>query len=213
MYQMHPIIEAIYDNVPYTYKGVIAAAHPWSGYYEIDKGLWITAHFTQFIEPGWVYLNSGCSSGTDNSYLALKDPNTGDVTIIILNRGINETEYTFNLSNLNVSVFHAWGTDEENQFYKMSDMPVKSDSFIISIPPKSIYTLSTTTGQQKGSPSNGIPENSALSLPYTDNFEIYEYGKQPYYTADQSGAFEISSGGKDNKKCLKQIITLALIQP
>jgi galactosylceramidase len=206
MYQMHPVIEAIYDNVPYTYKGVIAAAHPWSGHYEIDNGLWVTAHFTQFIEPGWVYLDSGCSSGADNSYLTLKNPGTDDVTIIILNRGVSDTEYIFNLNNLNVNNLYAWGTDEENQFYQMAGIPAASGGFAITVPPKTIYTLSTTSGQRKGEPADGIPGDTALALPYLDNFDGYEPGGQPRYTVDQSGAFEISSDGLSGN-CLKQLIT------
>ena len=208
MYQMHPVIEAIYDNVPYTYKGVIAAAHPWSGYYEIDAGLWITAHFTQFIEPGWVYIDSGCSSETEHSYLTLKDQSTGNFSIIILNRSSTEMDYNFKLTNLPGNVLHAWGTNEENYFYTMGDVIVQSGGFSLTIPANTIYTLTTTWGQQKGMPKHAIPSNTLLSLPYADNFESYNAGQQPKYTVDQSGAFEIADQGKNGGKCLKQIITM-----
>jgi galactosylceramidase len=208
MYQMHPVIEAIYDNVPYTYKGVIAAAHPWSGYYEIDAGLWVTAHFTQFIFPGWDYIDSGCFSGSEHSYLTLKDPSTGNFSIIILNRGSSDMDYNFKLSNLPGNILHAWGTNEENHFYTMADVIVQSGSFSITIPANTIYTLTTTWGQQKGMPAHTIPGNTVLPLPYSDNFESYDTGKQPKYTVDQSGVFEIVDQGKNGGKCLKQIITM-----
>jgi galactosylceramidase len=208
MYQMHPVIEAIYDNVPYTYKGVIAAAHPWSGYYEIDAGLWVVAHFTQFIFPGWVYIDSGCSSGSEHSYLTLKDPNTNAFSIIVLNRGPADIDYVFNLTNLPVEVLHAWGTNEENYFYTMGDVMVQSGKFSLTVPANTIYTLTTTWGQQKGKPAHTIPNNNLFPLPYADNFESYNAGKQPKYTVDQSGAFEITNQGKNGGKCLKQIITL-----
>jgi galactosylceramidase len=207
MYQMHPVIEAIYDDVPYTYKGVIAAAHPWSGYYEIDAGLWVTAHFTQFIFPGWYYIDSGCSSGSEHSYLTLKEQGTGAFSIIILNRGPTDVDYNFNLTNLAGEVLHAWGTNEEDHFYTMADIIIHGGSFSITVPAKTIYTLTTTWGQQKGRPSHAIPSNTLLALPYSDDFEKYDIGKQPNYTVDQAGAFEITDQGKNGGKCLKQIIT------
>jgi galactosylceramidase len=208
MYQMHPVIEAIYDNTPYTYKGIIAAAHPWSGYYEIDPGLWVAAHFTQFIDPGWVYIDSACSCGTEHNYLTLKDPDTGDFSIVILNRCSVGIDYVFNLTSLSADVLHVWGSDEENQFYPMADITARSGGFSLTIPANTIYTLTTTRGQRKGRPAHAIPGNTLLSLPYADNFEGYCLGKQPKYTVDQSGAFEIADRGKNNGKCLKQIITL-----
>jgi galactosylceramidase len=207
MYQMHPVVEAVYDNVPYTCKGVIAAAHPWSGYYEIDPGLWVTAHFTQFIEPGWVYIDSGCSCGMEHNYLTLKDPNTGDFSIVILNRGSAAIDYVFNLTNLPAGALHAWGSDGENQFYAMADIMTRSGGFSLTVPGNTIYTLTTTRGQRKGRPAHAIPGNTLLPLPYAENFENYGTGKQPKYTVDQSGAFEIAGQGKNGGKCLKQIIT------
>jgi galactosylceramidase len=209
MYQMHPIIEAIYDHVPYTHKGILRAAHPWTGHFEIDKGLWVTAQFTQFISPGWIYVDSGCSSGTDNSYLTLKDPAAGDFSIIILNRGNREREYIFILEGLEADFLYLWGTDNKDQFYQSENVPVKGGRFTVTVPAETIYTLTTTRGQQKGCPKFDIPEKGALDLPYLENFEKYKPGKQPGYTVDQAGAFEIAEGGKGGGNCLKQIISLS----
>lgn len=206
-YIMHPIIEAIYDNVPYTYKGILVASHPWSGNYSIEPSLWVVAQFTQFIEPGWYYINSGCSTGSEHSYLTLKDTETNDFTIILLNRSDSSETFSITLNDLEATTLHAWQTTEEEQFKKLDDIAVSSSSISIALPPNSICTLTTTTGQTKGTPSNSIPSETSFTLPYSDSFDSYEIGKQPQYTVDQSGAFEIADGGKDGTKCLRQIIT------
>lgn len=208
-YVMHPVIEAIYDNVPYTYKGIIEASHPWSGYYKIEPSLWVVAHFTQFTEPGWYYLNSGCASGSEHSYLTLKNNATDDISIILLNRSSSTETFGVTLSGLSVSSLNVYQTTEEEQFVSLPPLSVVSSSFSITLPPNSIVTLTTTTGQSKGVPEHSIPTSVSFPLPYTDNFNSYQIGKQPKYTVDQSGAFEISDGGRDGSNALKQIITLS----
>lgn len=209
-YQMHPVIEAIYDNAPYTYKSLLAAAHPWTGHYSVEPSLWVTAQFTQFMQPGWNYIDSGCSSGSERSYLTLKDTQTGDFSIIVLNRGASDAEYTFQLSNLPANILHLWKTTEQEQFVQSRDLTVTGGAVNVTVPAYSICTLTTTTGQQKGQPAHAIPEATSFPLPYTDNFQSYELGKQPLYTIDQSGAYEIHEGGRNGAKCLKQIITQSI---
>jgi hypothetical protein len=54
-----------------------------------------------------------------------------------------------------------------------------------------VWTVSTLTGQQKGShPTPPI----ALSFPadYSDNFESYTVGQEANYFTDQTGVWEIS---------------------
>ena len=207
MYQIHPVIEAVYDNVPFTCKGIISAAHPWSGHYEIDKGLWVLAHFTQFVKPGWRYIDSGCLGGEYDSYLTLKSQISNDISIVILNRGAEKTDYRFELPDFSGRTFYVWMTDSNNQFYRTPDINAASGVFDFVIPPQTICTLTTTAGQKKGAPKNAIPANTELTLPYADDFRNYLPGKQPRYTVDQSGAFEIVREGKNNGNCLKQIIT------
>lgn len=206
-YVMHPVIEAIYDNVPYTYKGIIVADHPWTGHYKIEPSLWVVAQFTQFTQPGWYYINSGCSSGSEHSYLTLKDSTTGDFSIILLNRSPSSETFNLTLNGLTASSLHVWQTTEENQFVNLPDVTVTDGAVSVILPPNAICTLTTTTGQSKGEPSHTIPTTTSFTLPYGDNFNSYEIGKQPKYTVDQAGAFEIATGGKENSQCLRQIIT------
>ncbi len=205
-YEMHPAVEALYDNTPYSYKSIITATNPWTGHYDIEPGLWVTAQFTQFIEPGWVYLDSGCAHSTDTAYITLKNPSTNDYSIIILNRSTSDETYQFNLTGaLKSGALKVWATSEQAQFIQKPSITPVSNAFTITVPAGSIYSLTTTTGQQKGQATYSNPTATDFTLPYTDNFESYTVGKQPKYTIDQSGAYEIASSGSG--KYLRQVIT------
>lgn len=206
-YVMHPIIEAIYDSVPYTCKSILLASSPWTGHYEVQSGLWVVSQFTQFIQPGWQFIESACYSSPLCSYVVLEDPQTGGVSIIILNRSDEKQRFSFTLENMAVPCFHRWETCEKQQFIQMADIYVTDATLSIELGPQSICTLTTTTGQQKGRPRYPVPKQTRFALPYKDDFDSYQIGRQPKYTIDQGGAFEISAGGKDGSLCLKQVLS------
>lgn len=206
-YVMHPIIEAIYDNVPYTCKGILVASHPWSGHWQVEPSLWVVAHFTQFTKPGWKYIDSACFVSKSISSLTLYDPKKDDYSIIILNMSDKSETVIIDSDFLKNDSLYLWTTNEKEQFIQREKCKRENGVFTLTLEAKSICTLTTTIGQKKGEPKNKIPLSTAFSLPYYDDFSSYESGKQPLYTVDQSGAFEIVEEGKDGAKCLKQIIT------
>ena len=209
-YVMHPIIEAIYDNVPYTCKSILLASNPWTGHYEIQPSLWVVAHFTQFVQPGWKYIDSACYSSVSYSYLTLQDFKTKDVSIILLNKSNAVVNLELQFEDISASCLHVWFTNEDQQFIKKEDISLIATKTYFSLSPKSIYTLTTTTGQQKGHAEFDNPRETRFMLPYYDDFNSYEIGKQPRYTIDQSGSFEIHTGGKDGRQCLKQVLINSL---
>ena len=60
----------------------MTANEPWSGHYELASPLWVTAHTTQFTEPGWYYLKAPGYLYGGGSFVALTD-GKGNLTIII----------------------------------------------------------------------------------------------------------------------------------
>jgi ricin-type beta-trefoil lectin protein/glycosyl hydrolase family 59 (putative galactocerebrosidase) len=67
-----------------------------------------------------------------------------------------------------------------------------------------VYTLSTTTGQGKGTATSPVP--GSLSLPYNDNFDSYAVAREARYLADQDGSFEIvGCGGGRGGNCVRQM--------
>jgi hypothetical protein len=88
-------------------------------------------------------------------------------------------------------------------FQKLSDITPQNGSFIITLEPDSIYSLTTTTGQGKGAATP--PLASPFPFPYQDNFESAA-GQSPKYFADQDGAFEVAPCTGRQGQCLRQII-------
>jgi galactosylceramidase len=204
MYVMHPVIEAIYDNLPYTCKSILLASSPWDGCYHVQPGLWVTAHFTQFIQPGWRYIDSACCSGPDVSALALQDPASKLISIILLNQSDEPVNYSIQLMGLDAGAsLHCWMTCEKFHFQKQPDVKIDSNKASVCLPGMCICTLTNSEGQGKGDFCEG--EEKGFKLPYSDDFQGYEAGRQPRLTVDQAGAFEAAEA--EDGKCLMQVLT------
>jgi hypothetical protein len=207
MWMYQPALDSVYENIKYQRKGILTANTPWSGYYEIQKDLWLTAQFTQFADVGWKILDSGSGAvDADNSYVTFKDSASNNYSIVLVNGGSYNATYTFNTTNLSTAALNVWATDQNAQFVQKTSITPSSGSFTITVPAQSVYSLTTTTGQQKGTPTYSIPANSNISLPYTDDFSSYAIGDQAKYFHDQDGAFEVADDGTGGK-VLKQVVT------
>lgn len=76
-------ITSYYDNLAAPNSGLMYANTPWSGYYDVQSTIWVTAHTTQFAKPGWQYLDSGCGHLPDRgTYVSLRSPDAKDWSII-----------------------------------------------------------------------------------------------------------------------------------
>ena len=102
-----------------------------------------------------------------------------------------------------------WRSNEKQQFVRLKDLVPANGSFAITLDTASIYSISTTTGQQKGA-YPGIPSPAPFPFPYKETFEAYKnaatWGYLPHYTADIAGVFEISERPDNKGKCLRQVI-------
>ncbi|MBA2392515.1 MAG: RICIN domain-containing protein [Ktedonobacteraceae bacterium] len=199
-----PLIAAIYLNLPYNTVGLMAANQPWSGNYSVGKQTWVTAHTTQFTQPGWQYLDGACGylgGNTNNgSYVTLKSTNGSDYSIIIETVDATTSQMaSFQVSNgLSTGIVHVWTSDlnsgnSSNSFVQQTSITPSGGTYSLTLQPGFIYTLSTTTGQGKGTIFG--PPAVALSLPYSDTFQSYSIGQEARYFSDQNGAFEIATAG------------------
>jgi glycosyl hydrolase family 59/ricin-type beta-trefoil lectin protein/glycosyl hydrolase family 59 (putative galactocerebrosidase) len=209
-----PIVAAIYDNENFETDGLLDANQPWSGAYSLGAQLWATAQVTQFTSPGWQFLNDGSGylggSESNGSYISLKSTNNSDYsTIIETTTATAAQNVTVDVSGgLSDAIVHVWATDLDssnpaNWFVQQPSITPSNGSYSLTVQPGYIYSLTTTSGQGKGTVTS--PAAASLPLPYSDNFSSDTIGQQPRYLAQQQGAFEVEdcAGGRSGQ-CLQQ---------
>ena len=210
-------IAGVYPVEPYSEDPATVLAHwPWSGHYKIREALWGYAHYGQFSKAGWQYLSGGCSELAGGGSMVTLKSAERDYSIIIETKAAKTDqkirfELVDGLSRANLCV---WRSNEKEQFVKQADIKPENGSFSIMLEPNTVYSLSTTRGQQKGSFSN-IPKPQSFPFPYYDTFEQYtnpkEWGYLPHYTADIVDAFEIVDRPDKKGKCLRQVVPASTI--
>ena len=187
------------------------ANSPWSGFYRTREVLWGYAHYGQFAKVGWKYLN-GASGKLDSggTYVTLKSPDK-DYSVIFETMDAKAAQTaTFKISGaLSTGKLCVWRSNEKEQFVRLADITPKNNTYTITLDPKSIYSISTTTGQQKGAFAQ-IPVEKKFPFPYYETFDEYtspkQFGYLPHYTADISSVFEIANRPDKNGKCLRQVV-------
>jgi galactosylceramidase len=204
-------IAALYPLEPYSEDPAMLLAYwPWSGHYQVREALWGYAHYGQFTEVGWQYLNGGCGElNGGGSFVTLKSPH-GDYSVIIETKDAKAPQQIrFDISGgLSRKKLCVWRSDAKEQFVLQADIKPLDGALTITLEPDCIYSLSTTTGQQKGTFAN-IPAPKPFPFPYCETFEEYSFpdkwGCLPHYTADIAGAFEIVERPDKKGKCLRQV--------
>ncbi len=199
-------IGSIYPSVTWDKAGAMKANSPWSGYYEVWPTIWATAHTTQFATPhDWQYLDGGCALFDAATYkgscVTLKEKHSDHWSMIICTEEAETVEVKLE-KGLSDGTVYVWKSDENEQFIQQENINPKKGKFTIALDPKCIYSLTTTTGQQKG--AYEIPEEKPFPFPYNEDYEDRKVGDLPKYHSDQTGSFEIAEKA-DGGQCLKQI--------
>ena len=205
-------IAGVYPLEPYSCDpAMVLAREPWSGNYQVREALWGYAHYGQFTEVGWKYVDDGCcpllKGGT---MVTLHNPKTGDYSMIFETKGATEQQ-TVKVrvgKGLSRGKLCVWRSTKQEQFVRQADM--KGSSFTITLEPNAVYSISTTTGQQHGSFAD-IPSSKPFPIPYNDDFEQYkkpaEWGYLPHYLADLIGAFELVERPDHRGLCIRQTVS------
>jgi hypothetical protein len=215
------LIAAWYPTFPFAGDGLMLAEQPWSGSYYVGKSIWAMAHTAQFTQPGWRYLDSACGwlggSSSNGSYVTLKSTNGTDYSTIIETIGVSsaQTVHFTVAGGLSTGTVHVWASNFSSSsasayFVHQQDITPSNGAYTLTVQPGYVYSLTTTTGQAKGSTTP--PTAAALALPYSENFDSYATGKLVRYFSDLAGAFETASaGGGRGGVVYRQVITTAPI--
>lgn len=210
------MLAAFYGNSHTAGTGLMVAEWPWSGYYQVEEPIWVDAHTTQFTQPGWQYLDTA-SGYLENgaSYVALRSDDTDDYSVVIETMDATrpetvEFQVTGGLSTDRVQV---WSTeidsdDPKDVFAHEGAVKVRDGSFEVQIEPNHVYTLSTTTGQRKGSAEPPADADVRMALPYQQDFEDTGSDLLAPMWQDVNGAYEATPcGGERAGTCYRQVIT------
>jgi hypothetical protein len=205
-----PVVAALYPGFPYSTDGLILANQPWSGWYSVGKQAWVTAQTTQFTAPGWTYIDSASGYLSGGSYVTLKSPDGSDWSSIIETTQASSAQtvsYTVT-GGLSTGTVHVWSTNVSSSdpltwFVHSADITPSGGSFSLTLQPGYVYSLTTTTGQGKGTAAS--PAQGSLALPYSDNFDSDTIDQQPRYLSQVQGAFEVEpcAGGRSGQ-CVQQ---------
>ena len=204
-----------YGNFPAPGTGLIQADRPWSGYYNVGPIVWVNAHTTQFVQPGWRYLDDACGYTPNGaSYVTLRPPQGDDFTMVIetLDLAAPETIEVHVAEAPSKREIYVWSTDLstdslDDDFILTKMIQSKAGTIRLPLQLEHVYTLSTTRGQHKGEARSLACVEDRMPLPYREDFESLGSMKLARYFADVHGAFERAhcSGGR-NGMCYRQAI-------
>ncbi|KAM5176916.1 galactocerebrosidase isoform 1-T1 [Callospermophilus lateralis] len=226
------LVASYYEQLPYGRCGLMTAQEPWSGHYVVESPIWVTAHTTQFTQPGWYYLKTVGHLEKGGSYVALTD-GFGNLTIIVETMShkhstcirpflpyynVSHQLATFSLkgSFSDIPELQVWYTKLakplERTLFKQLDSLWLLDSggrFTLDLQEDELFTLTTLTTGRKG--SHPLPPKSqSFPLSYKDDFNVdYPFFSEPPNFADQTGVFEYYTNIEDkgeHRYTLRQVL-------
>lgn len=208
-------IAGLYPMEPYSEDpAMLLARSPWSGHYQVREALWGYAHYGQFTRVGWQYLKEACGQlAGGGTFVTLKSPDAGDYSLILETKGAKiPQQFRVQLSaGLSTKDLCVWRSNEQEQFTQQASLHPADGAFTLTLEPNSIYSLSTTTGQQKGSFAD-VPAEKAFPFPYHETFDEYanpkSHGYLPRFTADIAGVFELADRPDHDGQCLRQVVPI-----
>ncbi|GIG61832.1 galactosylceramidase [Longispora fulva] len=217
-----PIVAALYQNLYFSTDGLALADQPWSGAYSLGKTTWALAHTAQFAQPGWQYIDpaTGYLGGNraNGSYVALKSPNGTDYSTVVetMDATADQTA-TFTIAGgLSTGAVHVWATNMRSDvaadhFVRQPDVTPAGGGYTVTLKPGYVYSLTTTTGQGKGTAVS--PARAPLNLPYSDTFDGYTNNRSPKYFTDMNGSFEtLGCAAGRTGTCVRQMAPKAPIR-
>jgi galactosylceramidase len=198
-------IDAIYKGLPWEQTGAMSADRPWSGHYKVWPAVWALAHTTQFAEPGWQYLDSACGRLAPDSWKAtfvtLKNRDTNDWSMVLCTD--QDVDIKLKMIHVKFGPVYVWRSDSITQFVRTETVMPEKNLFTLHLQSNSVYTLTTTTGQQKG--AHDIPADRPFPFPFKENYDTYPSGATPRYHSDQKGTFAIADV-QGHGRCLQQVV-------
>jgi Glycosyl hydrolase family 59/F5/8 type C domain len=212
-----------YDHTEVGGTGLLSAQWPWSGHYRLGPSVWVDAHTAQFTRPGWRYLDGAAGRLPGGAtHVALREPGPGggdqdtagggpDYTVVLetMDATAPQTVRVVPAGGLSTGTATVWSTDLASD--DPGDWFVRSGTLRpgepLRLEPGHVYTVSTTTGQRKGTARPRVSEPSLAPLPWRQDFEATPHRRSAGWFQDVAGAFEAApcAGGRDGA-CYRQVV-------
>uniref|UniRef100_A0A8K9UWC2 Galactocerebrosidase n=1 Tax=Oncorhynchus mykiss TaxID=8022 RepID=A0A8K9UWC2_ONCMY len=184
------LVASYYEDLPFGRDGLMTAEEPWTGNYVVESPIWITAHTTQFSQPGWSYLQTVGHLVHGGSYVALTD-SKGNLTVVIetmthdhsvcirpplLPFNVTAQNVTFQLKGSFVStVAIPWDFSAHLMIERLlclsTCFSIYDGSFTLSLDVDEVYTLTTISTGQKGTYPDP-PASGPFPKVYFDDFNV-----------------------------------------
>ncbi|XP_049626524.1 galactocerebrosidase [Suncus etruscus] len=227
------LVASYYEDLPYGQCGLMTAQEPWSGHYTVPAPIWVTAHTTQFTQPGWHYLKTVGHLEKGGSYVALTD-GLGNLTIIVetmshkhsrcirpllpyFNVSKQYATFTLKGSFSEIPELQVWytrlGQPTSKYLFSQLDSLWLLDSsganFTLELKEDELFTLTTLTTGNKGSYPLP-PKSEPFPQVYADDFNVDypDFSEAPNF-ADQTGVFEYFVNTEDygeHRFTLRQVL-------
>ncbi|KAK7109521.1 hypothetical protein V1264_013550 [Littorina saxatilis] len=214
------LVDSWYKDLPLAgeRESLMTANQPWSGHYELDTPIWVSAHTCQFTAPGWHYMRHGYGVGhleKGGSIVSLVSPDVSQLTVVIETMSQEHSEcirpalpyYNVSAQNVTLQLMGSFVDVQEMEvwytklgfngqgsltFYKLPSIQVSKGQVQVSLGVDEIYTLTTVTTGKKGDYGT-IPDSKPFPIDLFSFFEsLNESSEAPYFSAQQ-GVFEIVS--------------------
>ncbi len=220
-----PAIESMPAGVlKHENRGLLTADQPWSGSYHVNAMTWAVAQITQFASAptaanpgGWRFVNSASGylqgNRANGSYVTLlRSTRDQWSTIIEATGGVTGTQrasFTVTGGNgLARKTVHVWssnfggGGGPAQWLVHARDIRPVNGKFTLTIKPGYVYSVTTTTGQGKGTAAG--PRAAGLTLPYRNSLSAGH--DEPAMLAAEDGSFELArcNGPDGATTCAKQ---------
>jgi hypothetical protein len=196
--------------LPYENRGLLTADQPWSGSYTVNAMTWAIAQITQFVSPptaanpgGWKYIDSAIGylqgNRADGSYVTLVRSTRDQWSTIIeatAVTGVQRARFTVTGGkSLAGKTVHVWSSNfspatggPAQWFVHQPDIKPVNGQFTLIIRPGHVYSLTTASGQGKGTAAS--PPAADLPLPYRNNLSAGT--GEPTMLAAEDGSFELA---------------------
>jgi len=203
-------VTAYYDVLAAPHSGLMVANTPWSAAYEVPAAIWVTAHTTQFAKPGWRYVDGASGMLTaGGTFVTLRAPagipSQWSTVVETIDAKAPQTAVFKLDSDVSSSSVYVWKTSKNVTFRMVEKIVPRRRELHLTLDPDAIYTITTTTGQGRGTTS--IPPAKSFPMPWYPSLPKESIGHSAPFLADQNGAFEIQGCSDKSSYCLKQVIT------